>query len=125
MEKSKIDLIEKAKNAMRYSYSPYSNFKVGAALKTKDGKIFFGCNIENMSFSLSICAERVSLFKAISEGYRTFEAIAIVSSDKNPTFPCGACLQVLAEYNKDIKIFIDNPPKEITLNSLIPYAFSF
>lgn len=86
MEQSKIDLIEKAKDAMRYSYSPYSNFKVGAALKTKDGRIFVGCNIQNMSFSLYICAERVSLFKAISEGYQNFEAISIISSNKNLSF---------------------------------------
>jgi cytidine deaminase len=120
-----MELIEIAKEAIHYSYSPYSNFKVGAALKTKDGKIFIGCNIDNVSFSLSICAERVATFKAISEGYRNFESIAIVSSDGKPTYPCGACRQVLAEYNTDIKIYVDNPLKEFTLDSLIPYTFTF
>ena len=93
--------VEAAKN----SYSKYSGFRVGAALRTYDGKIFTGCNIENSSYSLTICAERTAVFKAVSEGYTEFSAIAVAGSPSedfsNPCTPCGACLQVLAEFCDD------------------------
>ena len=84
-----------ARTAMKSAYSPYSKIKVGAALRTKEGKIFTGCNIENVSYGLTICAERVALFNAILEGFDEFESIAITSSSDEAFPPCGACRQVL------------------------------
>ena len=92
-----MKLIEKAKEAMLSSYSPYSNFRVGAALLTKNGKIYMGCNIENGAYSPSCCAERVAFYKAISEGEQEFEAIAVVG-DNEPCYPCGVCRQVMREF---------------------------
>lgn len=116
-----MNLMEKAIEAKNNSYSPYSNFKVGAALLTKDGKIYTGCNIENASYSPSCCAERVAFFKAISEGYKDFVAIAI-SGDKEKCYPCGVCRQVMSEFcDDDFKIYIDD--KEYTLKEMLPYSF--
>jgi len=88
-----------AEDAMQNSYSPYSKFSVGASLLTKDGKIFQGTNVENISYGLSICAERVAIFVAISNGHRHFTDMAIVTNARKYTFPCGACRQVLMEFN--------------------------
>lgn len=128
-------LILKAIEAAKNSYSPYSKFKVGAALLTNDNEIFLGCNIENSSFSLTNCAERTAIFKAISEGKKDFKAIAIMGSATD-TFseyctPCGACRQVLAEFCKpDFKIILgcmkeENKieVKEYTLKELLPENF--
>ncbi len=94
-----------AVRASEKSYSPYSNFKVGAVLLTQDGQIFTGCNIENSSYSLTMCAERTAFFKAISSGFRDFKAIAVAGSSDGdfsvPCIPCGACLQVMAEFCND------------------------
>ena len=102
MEQKYSDLINKAISASENSYSPYSGFRVGAALLARNGKIYTGCNIENSSYSLTICAERTAFFKAISDDCTEFEAIAVVgSSDRNfsvPCTPCGACLQVMTEF---------------------------
>jgi cytidine deaminase len=97
--RTKDELYKISRSMLRHSYSPYSKFKVGAALSTFTGKVFAGCNIENISYGLSICAERVALFKAVSEGHTKFHAIAISSSGSKPIFPCGACLQFLAEFS--------------------------
>ena len=106
----KDELFEKAVEAAGNSYSKYSGFHVGAALRTSDGKIFTGCNIENSSYSLTICAERTAVFKAVSEGYTEFEAIAVAGSSgddfSKPCTPCGACLQVLSEFCGDDFIII-------------------
>ena len=128
-------LILKAIEAAKNSYSPYSKFKVGAALLTHDNEIFLGCNIENSSFSLTNCAERTAIFKAISEGKKDFKAIAIMGSATD-TFneyctPCGACRQVLAEFCKpDFKIILGRMKeenkievKEYTLKELLPENF--
>lgn len=128
-------LILKAIEAAKNSYSPYSKFKVGAALLTNDNEIFLGCNIENSSFSLTNCAERTAIFKAISEGKKDFKAIAIMGSATD-TFnkyctPCGACRQVLAEFCKpDFKIILGRMKeenkievKEYTLKELLPENF--
>ena len=116
-----MDLMEKSIEAKNNSYSPYSNFRVGAALLTKDGKIYTGCNIENASYSPSCCAERVAFFKAISEGHKDFAAIAI-SGDKEKCYPCGVCRQVMSEFcDEDFKIYIDD--KEYTLKEMLPYSF--
>ena len=90
-------LAEEAYAAMKHAYAPYSHFRVGAALLTKEGKIFTGCNIENASYGATNCAERTAVFKAVSEGYTQIERIAIVSSSHQKTPPCGICRQVLAE----------------------------
>lgn len=95
------DFFALAVKASEKSYSPYSNFKVGAVLLTKDGQIFTGCNVENASYSLTMCAERTAFFKAVSSGFRDFKAIAIAGSSdgdfSKPCMPCGACLQVMSE----------------------------
>lgn len=124
-------LIELATKAMDNSYSPYSNFKVGAVLLCKDGTIFNGCNIENASYSPTNCAERTAFFKAISEGYREFEKIAIVGGlngeIKDFCYPCGVCLQVMREFcDDDFKIITTNDKQEELEKSLIellPYGF--
>ena len=129
MEIEKI--FEKAKQAMQNSYSPYSNYCVGAALVTKQGKIYTGCNIENHGI-MSICAERVAFLKAISEGEKEFACIAIVAAKRNeklePTTPCGYCRQFMSEFvTEDFKIYVlDNNEniKEYKINELLPENFS-
>ena len=120
-------LVQKAIEAQKNSYSPYSGFSVGAALLCTDGEVFTGVNVENVSFGLTNCAERTAFFKAISEGKRNFEAIAIVGGD---TFlpPCGACRQVMAEFcdEKFRVIFAKNENDYIvkTLGEILPFSFS-
>lgn len=120
-----MELMEKAQEARLKSYAPYSEFKVGAALLTKSGKIYSGCNIENSSFTPTCCAERVAFFKAISEGEKEFEAIAVVGNN-NPCYPCGVCRQVMSEFcNDDFKIYLleNDNIKEHTLNDILPFSF--
>lgn len=104
------DLFNIAISAAGNSYSPYSEFRVGAALLTADGRIFTGCNIENASYSMTMCAERTAIFKAVSDGYTDFSAIAVAGSSTNdfsmPCVPCGACLQVLTEFCSDDFIIV-------------------
>jgi len=119
-------LVESAKRAQKYSYSPYSAMKVGAAILTDDGNIYTGCNIENSSFGLTICAERTAIFKAISEGKRKFGAIAISSKGASPIPPCGACRQVLHDLTGDIDIVLTDKNNRIVvirLSMLFPYPF--
>ncbi|MCX7903791.1 MAG: cytidine deaminase [Caloramator sp.] len=121
------ELVELANRAKINAYVPYSNFRVGAALLTEEGKVFTGCNIENASYGGTVCAERTALFKAISEGYNKFKAIAITSDSPNLTFPCGICRQVLSEFGLDIDVIVSNNKGEFKvfkLNELLPYAFS-
>ncbi len=120
-------LISYAKKAMGNAYAPYSGFSVGAALLTSDGEIFTGCNVENASFGATICAERCAVLKAISEGYTSFEKIAIVSSSGAFTYPCGICRQFLSEFMEEgIVVLTDAEDniKEYSLESLIPFAFN-
>jgi len=124
MNKTRDRLLEKAKNAKRNSYSPYSKFKVGAAVQSETGKIFSGCNVENSSYGLSMCAERVALFKAVSDGHKKIKSIAITSSGKNPTFPCGACRQVLVEFNPDMIVYIDKDSSSYMISELLTKSFS-
>ena len=123
MSDKKDLLMKEALAAQEKAYSPYSKFKVGAALLTKDGKIFTGCNIENVSYGMTICAERVAIFKAISEGHTDFEAIAISTSSGEAVYPCGACRQVLAEFNPKIEIFVNHDEKSYHLFDLLPKSF--
>nr|WP_312576327.1 cytidine deaminase [Sedimentibacter sp.] len=119
-------LIKIAIEAREKSYSPYSKFKVGAAVYTRSGRIFTGCNIESAAYSPTICAERVAVSKCISEGYRDIEKIAVVGSDKSISFPCGVCRQFILEFGRDIKIIcaknIDTY-KVYTIDDLTPNSF--
>lgn len=121
-------LISEAKEARNMAYTPYSRFNVGAALLTKDGKVYKGCNIENASYSMTNCAERTALFKAISEGDKDFVAIAVIADTKRPVSPCGACRQVISELcPKDMKVILTNLQgdiQEINVEDLLPGAFS-
>ena len=126
----RITLVKKAYEAMQYSYSPYSDFKVGAALLCKNGNIYTGCNIENSAYSPTNCAERTAFFKAISEGERDFKAIAIVGGKDGEItdhcYPCGVCRQVMAEFcDRDFEIITASPEgiKTYTLKDLLPEAF--
>ena len=118
-------LIEKAKSAMEFAYAPYSEFRVGAALLTDTGKIYTGSNVENRSFGATCCAERTAVFKAVSEGERSFKAIAIYSSGKSATAPCGICRQVLSEFSEDMTVLFCGTNEEIvetTLLELLPMS---
>ena len=127
------DLIRRAMKAREYSYSPYSNFSVGAAILSESGKIYTGCNIESACYTPTICAERVALFKAVSEGERKFKMLALVGGPKNGekkteeiVSPCGVCRQMLYEFGKDLKVVMaDNEEKyEVRmLEELLPYGF--
>lgn len=132
MEIDKKQLIEKALEARSRAYTPYSHFKVGAALLAKSGKIYLGCNIENAAYTPSNCAERTAIFKAVSEGEREFAAIAIVGSMEGesntlPTGPCGVCRQVMAEFcSLDMPVIIAKTPDDfitMTLGELLPLSF--
>jgi cytidine deaminase len=118
-------LIEKAIEAMNKAYAPYSNFKVGAALLTKSGRIFTGCNVENASFGLSICAERVAIFSAVSAGELQFEKLVVVANTDSPVSPCGACRQVMSEFG-DFEVLLVNTRGEVVrtrVSELLPRAF--
>lgn len=119
-------LIQKAVEAKKFAYAPYSNFKVGAALLTTDGKIYTGCNIENSSYGLTICAERTAIFKAMSEGERKFSAIAVSGDTDNYLTPCGACRQIIFDHCGNIDIVLINKnldQKIFSTNDLLPLAF--
>lgn len=121
-------LISAARKAKEFSYSPYSNFRVGAALLTEDGRIFTGCNVENVAFSPSVCAERTAVVKAVSEGYRNFQAIVVTGDNGDYLAPCGVCRQVLAEFC-DLEHFQvilandENDYKIMKLSELLPGSF--
>ncbi|WP_456398487.1 cytidine deaminase [Mesoaciditoga sp.] len=119
------ELIEIAKKARENAYAPYSNFKVGAALETKSGKIYTGANVENSSFGLSMCAERIAIFKAVSEGEREFKRLAVIANTKDVVSPCGACRQVMAEFG-NFEVVLANTSGKIKItdvSSLLPGAF--
>lgn len=122
---SEKELIEKAIEAMRRAYAPYSNFKVGAALLTKSGKVFVGCNVENASFGLSVCAERVAMFTAVAAGETQFEKLVVVANTSYPVSPCGACRQVMSEFG-DFEVILANTNGDTVktrVSELLPYAF--
>jgi cytidine deaminase len=127
-EVDKQKLIEEAKAAREMAYVPYSKFKVGAALLTKDGKIYRGCNIENAAYSMCNCAERTALFKAYSEGDKDFKMLAVIADTDRPVPPCGACRQVISELcDEDMLVILTNlkgDVQEITVKDLLPGAFS-
>ena len=125
-----LELMKAAAKAREYSYSPYSGFRVGAALLTKSGKVFTGCNVENAAYSPTNCAERTAVFKAVSEGEREFLAIAIVGGkgEELSEFcaPCGVCRQVLAEFvDEDFRILLGTPEQfsVYSMKEILPYSF--
>ncbi len=123
------ELIEKAKEASLNAYAPYSGFRVGAALESASGKVWTGCNVENASYGLTMCAERVAVFKAVSEGVATFKRIVIYSPDSEDFItPCGACRQVLAEFDDgNMEVVMCNSKgvfKTAKLSELLPMSFS-
>lgn len=120
-------LLNAAAAARERAYAPYSKFRVGAAILTKEGRYYTGCNVENVSYGLTCCAERVALFKAVSNGERDFEAIAITAGTDDYCAPCGACRQVLAEFGAKIKVFMANKRGDYrvqTVAELLPLAFN-
>ncbi len=124
-KETKVKLIQKAKEAQAQAYAPYSNYYVGAAVLTESGEIFNGVNIENAVYPLGVCGERVAIFKAVSEGYRKFKAIAVVT--RNGGTPCGSCRQVMAEFGLDTIVLIADTSGELhqeyTVAELLPNSF--
>ena len=121
-----IELLKLAKEGMKKSYSPYSKFKVGAALLTDSGNVYVGCNVENSSYGATICAEQSAISKAISEGERGFVKIAVVSSSDQYTFPCGICRQILSEFMWNGIVILEDKVKgiaEYNVSDLLPEAF--
>lgn len=119
-------LVEKAKKARENAVAPYSNFKVGAAIEVSDGEIITGCNIENATYGLTICAERVAIFKSISEGKKKISRIAIVADTETLTPPCGACRQIIWEFCGDISVILENlngKTATFQMSKLFPNAF--
>ena len=122
------DLIQEAKKARENAVAPFSNYKVGAALVTKSGKVFHGCNVENCTYGLTVCAERVALLTALAAGERQFKAIAVVTQSETPGTPCGPCRQLMWEFCGDIDVTIANLTGariEYKLSTLFPHPFSF
>jgi cytidine deaminase len=121
------DLILKAKETLKNAYTPYSHYQVGASVLTKSGKVFTGCNIENASYGLTICAERTAIFKAVSEDEKEIIALAVINSSDDYSRPCGSCRQVMAEFMKDdAKIILANKNGDYvvkTLEQILPDAF--
>ncbi|MGE0704722.1 MAG: cytidine deaminase [Vicinamibacterales bacterium] len=120
------DLIHAARSARRHAWAPHSSFAVGASLETADGTVVSGCNIENATLGLTMCAERVALLKALSEGHRTFTQIAVVADTEAPTPPCGACRQLLWEFCGDLEIHLANLDRLLSshrLADLLPLPF--
>jgi cytidine deaminase len=119
-------LIAAARSAREHAHAPYSNFRVGAAVRAKSGRVFTGCNVENATFGLTLCAERVAIFKAISEGERGFDAVAVVADTEILTPPCGSCRQILWEFCGDAKVILANLHGKIDryrMSALFPKPF--
>jgi cytidine deaminase len=120
-------LIEEARRAQKLAYAPYSHFQVGAALLASSGKIYTGCNIENASYPLSICAERVAIFKAVSEGETQFLALAVVADSQSLSAPCGACRQVIMEFAPELPVALSNLEGQriiVKASDLLPMPFT-
>jgi len=123
---TRASLREAAMRALDNAHAPYSKFRVGAALLTRDGKLITGCNVENSAYGLAICAETLAVASAVSQGLTEFDEIAIASDDREPTPPCGACRQVLNEFAPNIRVSSytrDGKEASWTLQELLPHAF--
>ena len=126
MENNEKELIEAAQNVRERAYAPYSNFKVGAAIRTKGGKIYTGCNVESASYGLTVCAERVAIWKAVSEGEKEFTEIAVAADTHELTPPCGVCRQIIWEFCGDIPVIFANlkgNTETVQMSELLPRAF--
>jgi len=126
VNQNQAELIALARMAQERAYAPYSNYRVGAALQTVSGKVYSGCNIENISYGATVCAERVAVFKAVSSGERCFTALAVVVSDDRPAYPCGICRQVLFEFAPDLVLYLRGcrgTVETALLRDLLPRAF--
>ncbi len=126
MSESENELVKIATDARVRSVAPFSNFLVGAALRTKDGKVFTGCNVESASYGLTVCAERVAIWKALSEGERDFTDLVIVADTEQLTPPCGTCRQIIWEFCKSARITLANlngQTEEANIKNLLPQAF--
>jgi cytidine deaminase len=124
--KGQEELVQTALQARQRAHAPYSRFRVGVALRTRSGRVYSGCNVENSSYGLSICAERVAASKAVSEGEKEFVAMAVVTPSSPPGPPCGACRQFLSEFSPDLEVVLANPEggRVVTrLSKLLPRAF--
>src|SRR5690625_342509 len=123
-----LELIREAKVIRENAYVPYSNFKVGAALRTKTGKIYTGCNIENSSYPVTCCAERVAIFSAIAQGEQDFLDMAVIADTEGPVSPCGSCRQVMSEFfDESMKIYLTNLEQDIKIikmNEVLPFSFN-
>ena len=120
-------ILRSAHESLKHSYSPYSEYSVGVAVLIEDGRTFTGTNVENSSYSLTICAERVAIFKAISEGAKKIVGVAVVCGARNECMPCGACRQVISEFSLDAQIVVETSngtPRVVPLIDLLPQAFS-
>ncbi|HZJ46470.1 MAG TPA: cytidine deaminase [Pyrinomonadaceae bacterium] len=125
-EKNSESLIEAAKKARLQSVAPFSNFLVGAAIRTEDGKVYTGCNVESASYGLTVCAERVAIWKALSEGERKFSELAVVADTESLTPPCGTCRQIIWEFARGAKIVFANlegTTETFEIKDLLPRAF--
>jgi cytidine deaminase len=119
-------LVDAARAARRFAVAPYSHFAVGAALETTDGVVVTGCNVENATYGLTVCAERIALFKALSEGHRRFRRVVVVAGTESPTPPCGACRQLLWEFCGDVEVVLANETVVAArhrLAALFPHPF--
>jgi len=119
-------LIQRAREARRKAYAPYSKFKVGAAILTQKGKVYTGANVESASYGLTACAERVALYQAVVSGARKFKKIAVVADGKEPVTPCGVCRQVLAEFGENLEVICANlkgKVRRFRLKELLPHSF--
>lgn len=120
------ELIESAKKVREKAYAPFSNFLVGAAVRTKDGKIYTGCNVESASYGLTVCAERIAIWKAVSEGEREFEHVSVVTDTEELTPPCGTCRQIIWEFCGDIPVTFSNlkgKTETVMMKEILPRAF--
>jgi cytidine deaminase len=126
MSHSNEELVTAAKDAREHSYAPYSDFRVGAAIETDDGEIYTGCNVESASYGLTVCAERVAIWKAISEGKHKIKNIAVVCDTKELTPPCGVCRQIIWEFGGNVPVTLANlngGRETIEMKDLLPRAF--
>ena len=120
------ELVQKALDMRQYSYAPYSNFRVGAALECDDGTVYGGCNVENAAYGSSLCAERTALVKAVSEGHRRFVRLAVAGDSEDYCWPCGACRQMLYEFAPGLRVLAargDGAFETATLDQLMPHGF--